>query len=81
MTDVGSTPQYECPILADLTHRMMARPNWAVQDPLAVDRETYEQGLREMVDIQRKRGFPVMGAAIGKDNFLLWGTPVVMLDG
>ena len=68
--DVGSTPQFVAPTLADLTQKLMARPAWAVMDPLAVDRETFESGLREMADIQRKRGFPVVGANIGKDNFL-----------
>jgi hypothetical protein len=81
VVDIGSTPQFEAPVLADLYRKLVNRPYWAKTDPLAVDQETFKTGLREMADIQRRRGFPVVAANIEKTNFLLYGIPIVMLDG
>ena len=35
--DIGSTPQFDAPVLAELCRRMIERPYWAKTDPLAVD--------------------------------------------
>lgn len=78
--DVGSTPQFEAPTLADLCRRINERPLWAVEDPLSIDPETYEIARNEMVEVQMRRGFPVACADIGRPNFLLRGVPVVMAD-
>lgn len=80
MNDIGSTPQFEAPTLAKLTHRIDARPGWAVKDPLAVDRGTFDKALSEMTEVQKRRGFPVPTTSIDKPNFLLRGVPVVMND-
>jgi hypothetical protein len=79
--DVGNTPQLEAPTLAHLSSRMDCRPLWAIEDPFEVDANTFQTARSEMVEIQRRRGFPVASAAIDRPNFLLRGVPVVMADG
>lgn len=78
--DVGRTPQRECPVLADLTRQLHARPVWMMQDaaPIEVDAETWKQARAEMVEIQKSRGFPLATAHIDRRNFLLHGIPVVV---
>lgn len=80
MPDVGNTPQFEAPTLASLYSQITQRPLWAVEEPLAVDADTFEKALIEMADAQKRRGFPVAAAAITRRNFLLRGVPVVIHD-
>lgn len=80
MTDVGSTPQLVAPTLADLSARIDGRPSWAVKEPLAIDRDTFERAETEMFDVQKRRGFPVPRSEMDQPNFLLRGVPVVMND-
>jgi hypothetical protein len=81
MADVGSTPQIEAPTLAAIYQKITQRPLWAVEEPLAVDADTFEKALLEMTEVQKCRGFSVAMAAIAEPNFLLRGVPVVMADG
>lgn len=78
--DVGATPQVDVPSLAALTRRIYARPPWQVELPIEVDAETYQKARAEMIDLQRRRGFPLATGAIGRVNFLLRGIPVVIKD-
>lgn len=80
MRDVGSTPQFEAPVLAELCTKLVQRARWAAEEPLAVDAETWQKARDEMVEVQKRRGFTVLGADIKQPNFLLMGVPVVVSD-
>lgn len=80
MPDIGDTPQFEAPTLAELATKIAERPFWAVEEPLSVDAETFVKAFSEMTEVQRRRGFPVATAAIEQPNFLLRGVPVVKHD-
>lgn len=83
MPDVGNTPQFEAPTLADLCRLINERPLWMLQDrvPLAVDPETYERASIEMREVQARQGRTVLAAAwVEQPNFLLRGVPVVIHD-
>lgn len=77
---VGSTPQREVPVLAQLSRRLIERPLYLHDQPLEVDSGTWKQARDEMVGIQRDRGFPLASANISQANFLLRGVPVVIND-
>lgn len=75
---VGSTPQFEAPVLADLMRRIRDRPLWAMKDPLPVDPETYRKAHAEMTEVQQRQGRCVFAASdVDLPNFLLMGVPVV----
>lgn len=77
--DIGNTPQFEAPILADLMQRIVHRPWWAMKDPLPVDPVTFEKANLEMAEVQERQGRRVIAAAWApKPNFLLMGVPVVL---
>lgn len=79
MSDIGSTPQFEAPTLADLMHRIRNRPLWAMKDPLPVEPETWQKANSEMTEVQKRQGRGVAAAAwADKPNFLLMGVAVVM---
>jgi hypothetical protein len=79
MSDVGNTPQFEAPILADLMQRIVHRPWWSMKDPLPVDPETWQKANNEMREVQERQGRRVMAAEWAPlPNFLLMGVPVVM---
>jgi hypothetical protein len=81
LSDVGNTPQFEAPTLAELARQINDRPLWEVRDkhPLPVDPETYQRGLSEMREVQSRQGRPVAAAGwLKQPNFLLHGIPVVI---
>lgn len=81
--DIGNTPQFEAPTLADLARRLRDRPIWQIceRKPLSVDPETYERGLTEMRETMERQGRTVNAAPWApKPNFLLMGVPVVQGD-
>lgn len=78
--DVGSTPQLEAPALAELSRQVLTRPPWLADQPVETDTETWKKARAEMVEIQKRRGFPLAMAKIDRVNFLLRGVPVVAKD-
>jgi hypothetical protein len=83
MADVGSTPQLDAPVLADLYRQMIRRPLWQTVEklPLEVDPDIFERGLSELRDVLAKQGRALAVAAwLKQDNFLLYGCPVVKSD-
>lgn len=83
MPDIGNTPQFEAPTLAQLARQLHDRPLWQIRErkPLSVDHETYRKAYSEMTEVQERQGRPVMAAAwADQPNFLLMGVPVVQND-
>lgn len=77
--EVGRKPQFEAPAIAGIMRQMHARPQWQLEDPLQVDEPTFEEALREMIEIQRRQGRTIASAPwIKQRNFLLRGVAVVM---
>jgi hypothetical protein len=80
MPDVGSTPQLEAPVLADLYRQMARRPTWQALEklPLEVAPDIFDRGLIELRNVLADQGRPLAVAGwIAEDNFLLYGCPVV----
>jgi hypothetical protein len=81
--DVGRTPQFEAPTLADLTRKIYERPLWQTKEavPFPVDPETWQRANTEMREVMKRQGRPVYAADWApRPNFLLQGIPVVMND-
>ena len=80
--EAGRRPQFEAPIIARLMRQIATRPQWAADDPLPVDEQTFEKALQEMTEIQGRQGRTIASAPWVKErNFLLRGVPVTLLDG
>lgn len=70
------------PVLQQLMSRLVARPYYLATEPYAVPPEVYSRAYSEMTDVLQERGWhePPLCKAIGRENFLLMGVPIVCMD-
>lgn len=68
------------PNLAWIVRQLCERPPWQDYEPFAVDYRRYQEAEAELTNVLKERGWhaPPSSAQIGRPNFVVLGTPIVM---